>query len=762
MIKSASMENVCMGCFTQHAAHESPCPMCGYDETVHVPPHHLRPRTILNGKYLLGRVLGEGGFGVTYIGWELNLDLKVAIKEFYPSGFVTREITASGAGSTVQPFTGSQGEFFHKGLSKFINEARTLAKFFSLPGIVSVKDYFQENGTAYIVMEYIEGQTLKEHLAKMGGKLPVAQVFDLMKPVMTSLSEVHKTGLIHRDISPDNIMIGKEGYMKLLDFGAARDFTDSGNKSLSIMLKPGFAPEEQYRTKGVQGPWTDVYALSATIYLCITGVPPEDSVERTRRDELIPPSMLGVAISPSQEAALMTGLAVLQERRYKSMQELHGALYGAAPQQFGPDSAKAAPPPSGPDPKKAAPPPAQPPPAYPPPPAQAPRQNPAPIAGAPKVQAQTPATPPSYPAPPAQGPVQRQAPNAGAPPVQGPIHAQPHAPAQPYPGVPAPPKAKTNLVATWLADYKWTVAISLGLVVVIVAGLLIILTNRTQQPPPDPSPYAPSTSPTRSPTRTEELEQPAPPPTQPEDTPTPVEASIIGVWSMYVSDGIYFELGFNNADEFYQLMYVPGNTYDSQDSSIYVVEGTYRIIGRTIYMEPMWEIDKNLDTGIHDIIQYGMITELQSDYSLSGDAITIIDENGSFAMTKTNPSDTMWDFNERERLASLPPPEPSNLVLAGTFWESFEMSMGGVTLGKEALEREGLTMTLYFIDPYYMEATLDGERADGNYSVNGNSLTMEFNGEYFTAVVEGDILIMEFDDEDGTRIYMKFQEMSER
>jgi len=318
-----------MSCFTEHAAPTNPCPVCGYNEQAQeFPPHILRPRTILHGKYLLGKVLGQGGFGITYIGWDLNLGIKVAVKEYYPSGFVSRETTSAG-NATVQPFTGSQGDYFVKGREKFINEARTLAKFFTLPGIVSIKDFFQENGTAYISMEYIEGQTLKDYLSQMGGRLPAGQIFDMMKPVMYSLAEVHNAGLIHRDISPDNIMISKEGQMKLLDFGAARDFSDSGNKSMSIMLKPGFAPEEQYRSRGVQGPWTDVYALSATIYKCITGITPEESVERTRRDDVRPPSMLGIPIDPAQEAALMRGMAVLQEHRFQNVSELYASLYGA-------------------------------------------------------------------------------------------------------------------------------------------------------------------------------------------------------------------------------------------------------------------------------------------------------------------------------------------------------------------------------------------------------------------------------------------------
>jgi len=243
MPQTTSIETICMSCFAELKPGNAFCTECGYNEAEHIPaPHLLRPRTILNGKYLLGKVLGEGGFGITYIGWDLTLDLKVAIKEFFPTGFVSRETTST---TTVSPLEGQQGEFFLKTREKFIDEAKTLAKFRTLPGIVSVNEFFIENNTAYIVMEYIEGETLKGYLASRGGVLPSEQLFEMMKPVMVSLNEVHKKGLIHRDISPDNIMITREGYVKLLDFGAAREFIDSGNKSLSIMLKPGYAPEEQ-------------------------------------------------------------------------------------------------------------------------------------------------------------------------------------------------------------------------------------------------------------------------------------------------------------------------------------------------------------------------------------------------------------------------------------------------------------------------------------------------------------------------------------
>jgi len=315
---------ICINCMRERPD-DGVCPYCGFDEAQYEPsPHHLQPRSILGGKCLVGRVLGEGGFGITYMGWDLNLDLKLAIKEYFPTGFVTRTNTAT---STVMPYRGEKTEFFTTGRSRFINEAKTLAKYYSLPGIVYVRDFFLENGTAYIVMEFVEGETLKQRLARVGGRISASEVLDLMRPLLRSLAEMHASGLIHRDISPDNIMITPENNVKLIDFGAARDYLDSGNRSLSVMLKPGFAPEEQYFARGEQGPWTDIYSLCATIYRAMTGVTPPESVERLRNDELKAPSMLGAHISPAQEAALLRGLAVSHEERWQTVPELYAMLY---------------------------------------------------------------------------------------------------------------------------------------------------------------------------------------------------------------------------------------------------------------------------------------------------------------------------------------------------------------------------------------------------------------------------------------------------
>ncbi len=176
-----------------------------------------------------------------------------------------------------------------------------------------MKDYFQENRTAYIVMEFIEGKTLKEVLTESGGRMDVETVLAMMKPVMESLEVVHREGLIHRDISPDNIMIDDRGKVKLLDFGAARDFLAEGERSLSVVLKPGYAPEEQYRSHGKQGPWTDIYGLCATIYRAVTGEVPAESLDRVAGEKLKRPSEYGINMGKAREDTLMKGLEVYQK-----------------------------------------------------------------------------------------------------------------------------------------------------------------------------------------------------------------------------------------------------------------------------------------------------------------------------------------------------------------------------------------------------------------------------------------------------------------
>lgn len=320
------IENLCINCMRERRNPDGVCEFCGFDvRTFELPHHHMRPFTILAGKYLIGNAIGEGGFGITYIGMDLNLEVRVAIKEYYPQGAAVRDCRTND--STVWSYSKSTQVFFEEGREKFINEAKTIAKFRDVPEIVGVIDFFRENQTAYIVMEYLDGQTLKQYLKEKGGKIQADELLRMMKPLISSLGKLHAQGLIHRDISPDNIMIMKDGSIKILDFGGARDFASQNGKSMSVLVKHGYAPEEQYRSRGDQGPWTDVYALCATMYRCITGKIPPEALDRLYEDELKPISSFGVDCPKYIEQAINKGLSVRKDGRYQSMEELYDALY---------------------------------------------------------------------------------------------------------------------------------------------------------------------------------------------------------------------------------------------------------------------------------------------------------------------------------------------------------------------------------------------------------------------------------------------------
>ncbi|MCD7804660.1 MAG: serine/threonine protein kinase [Oscillospiraceae bacterium] len=303
------------------------CPACGLTEGSYVPaPHHLLPGTVLQDRYLIGRVLGEGGFGITYVGRDTRLGLKIAVKEYYPVGNAARNNQESVTVTSSSRTTGT----YEKGKSKFLQEAMTMGKLEKEPQIVGVKDFFQENNTAYIVMEYIEGTTLKELTAQRGGRIPADELFEMIKPMFGAIQHMHDLGLIHRDISPDNLML-ENGDIKLLDFGCAKDVTDSSQvnqQTQTLILKHGYSPFEQYQMSSNQGPWTDVYAFGASIYYCLTGNPPPRSTDRIMGDNIVPPHKLGIKITERQEDALMKALAVRPVDRFSSMNQFQGALYG--------------------------------------------------------------------------------------------------------------------------------------------------------------------------------------------------------------------------------------------------------------------------------------------------------------------------------------------------------------------------------------------------------------------------------------------------
>lgn len=318
-------KNICLYCFGDLDANRV-CTKCHRPaDDSPVPPNHLPQRTVLGDehKYLFGKAIGQGGFGITYLGWDLTYGKKVAIKEYFPSNFVTR---LPGANQVVIS-SKQYADASNRGLARFIDEARTLTQIKNMKGIVSVKDFFTANGTAYIVMEFLDGMSFKKYIQRKGGSITVESALAIISPVIESLAQVHKQGLIHMDISPDNILITKTNDVKLIDFGSAKRAYIDTKGAQAIVLKQGFAPPEQYTSTGNQGPWTDIYALGVTLYYAITGKIPPESTDRRLNDALAPPSKLGVKIQPVVEFALMKAMAVEINERYQDLSDLIKTLY---------------------------------------------------------------------------------------------------------------------------------------------------------------------------------------------------------------------------------------------------------------------------------------------------------------------------------------------------------------------------------------------------------------------------------------------------
>ena len=336
-----NVDELCKGCMRQIENPKGICPACGYDNSKEERRSSkcLPEYMILNGRYLLGRVLGEGGFGITYLAMDLAEETPVAVKEYFPVGLASRDRTAYEQ-EELMVLPGEQGRHFRNGLERFTREGKLLAQFGKLPGIVSARDFFFANGTAYLVMDYIEGQSLKQYMRwyqKNQGGAPmdyqIAVAF--LEPVMQSLTQIHHAGLLHRDISPDNIIVDNGGRVTLIDFGSAREDMGSDYRTMTVMVKHGYAPEEQYRTHGKQGAWTDVYALCATLYHMISGVLPMDAVERLVKDEVAPLKRLQLPVNVPEAVSdvIEKGMAVHAKERYQTMEELYHDLTEAMKRQ---------------------------------------------------------------------------------------------------------------------------------------------------------------------------------------------------------------------------------------------------------------------------------------------------------------------------------------------------------------------------------------------------------------------------------------------
>lgn len=344
ILSNMDLKHLCLGCMRYLDIPDAPCPMCGWVKSKQNAVHQLLAGSRLSNEsntleYIVGMAMGEGGFGITYIAWDLRRQQKVAIKEFYPSDIAGRQRNSH----TIRPLSNKETEEYNHGLQRFMEEAEKLRTFNHDSRIVSVENYFRANGTAYIVMEYIEGVTLQDKM-QLGIRFDINETIAMLAPIAGALVQMHNTAisddngkesvLIHRDISPDNIIITSSHTTKLLDFGAARAASFQGSRNLTTTVKLGYAPPEQFIGSGIagaQGPWTDVYALSATIYQALTGVMPPPALDRQVVDTLKPPTSYGVKMTEYQEVALMKGLALNWKERYQTVDEFYNAIQNIKP-----------------------------------------------------------------------------------------------------------------------------------------------------------------------------------------------------------------------------------------------------------------------------------------------------------------------------------------------------------------------------------------------------------------------------------------------
>ena len=345
-IMPTDLNRLCLGCMRALPHPQATCPYCGWSRQTsqnlagQLPQGITLTNPLNTRQYLIGKTVGQGGFGIVYTAWDIAGDRKVAIKEYFPKQYVSRDNS-----NTVILTSNSQNDkdFFDKQKKRFRQEAEKMQLFTDSPNVVTVLDFFDANNTSYIVMEFIEGRTF-EHVLKYAPnqRLTLQDVLSNFQKVVDILERMHHTpwtddsgkfhqGIIHRDISPENIMYASDGSVKLLDFGAAR--VAKPNDPTQV-LKHGYAPYEQYLSIGtaaMQGPWTDVYAFAATIYRAITGQLSAKSFDRvnTNVDPLVLPSAFGIQITPAQEQVLLKGLAVDYHNRYQSVSQFYNDLVNA-------------------------------------------------------------------------------------------------------------------------------------------------------------------------------------------------------------------------------------------------------------------------------------------------------------------------------------------------------------------------------------------------------------------------------------------------
>ena len=309
-------DRLCYNCFEVYKDRDGICPHCGYMiSDAGKEPYYLKPGTILTKRFIIGQAVGAGGFGITYKAWDTNLNKVVAIKEYFPSSVVTR----TPGEKKVVTFSTQKETQYATGLKKFLEEARMMSMFSKNENVCNTYDFFEENNTAYIVMEFLYGNSLKDYLREGGNWPTEEESVQIILQVLAGLEEIHKKNIVHLDIAPDNIWLLPNNKVKIIDFGAARHMVDKSKKR-DIIVKRGFAPFEQYLENGNLGPWTDVYAVGATLYYLLTKRIPMESSDRYANDLMEAPCEISLA-SESISDAIMRAMALSYELRYRNVGE---------------------------------------------------------------------------------------------------------------------------------------------------------------------------------------------------------------------------------------------------------------------------------------------------------------------------------------------------------------------------------------------------------------------------------------------------------
>lgn len=316
----------CPHCF-KRKNNTQKCPNCGYTTGNEKHTDAIKAFTLLENRYLIGNVLGRGGFGITYVAYDTFGEKLCAIKEYMPQEYAARDENSN----YIRPTGSKSTDIFHHGKKRFIDEARTLYKLKTTHAVVRFENLLEANNTAYIVMEYLDGVNLKKFVNSYGGKISLNFANEVLVTVASTMMEIHKFGILHRDITPENIYITRDGNIKLIDFGAARNYITTQNNGMSVFLKPGYAPPEQYSSKGEQGKYTDVYAVAAVYYNILTGVKVPDALYRVRADEMKSLYEMGCGVSKKNSDAIDKALCLDYKKRFQNFDQFLSAMDFSTP-----------------------------------------------------------------------------------------------------------------------------------------------------------------------------------------------------------------------------------------------------------------------------------------------------------------------------------------------------------------------------------------------------------------------------------------------